>query len=83
MAGYQGLNSITDPSVREVVKGLFDEINALKRKVADLQSTAMVNSATIQANGQRLTGLALPAAETDAVSVAFLRQYVQAQVDTF
>lgn len=83
MAGYAYLNTIPDEATRRVVKDLMDEINRLRQQVAALETTAVRNTTAIDANGQRVTNLATPTQESDAVTVAFLRAYVQAQVGTF
>lgn len=83
MAGYPHLLGVTDPATQKALKKAFDDIRALQTQLAELRSAAVVNSATLNANGQRLSNLGAPTQESDAVTVSFLRQYVQAQVDTF
>lgn len=83
MAGYPHLMGVSDPATLKALKKAFDEIRTLQTQLAALQSAAVVNSANLNANGQRLVNLGDPQAETDAVTVRYLRQIVQAQVDTF
>ena len=66
MAGYQGLNSITDDATKGVLKALFDEINGLRTRVVALEAAALRRGSTIDLDGSRLIGGG-PATRSDEI----------------
>jgi hypothetical protein len=83
MAGYPYVSQIQDPAARNAVKNVFDQLTALQGRILALEQSAVLNTTTLDAKGQRLTNLATPTAGSDAVTVTYLQQFVQAQVETF
>jgi hypothetical protein len=79
MAGYPGLTKIEDATTRDVCKKLYDLVGALTTRITTLEAAALTKSTSIDAGGLRLTSLADPAGEQDAVTVHHLRAYVEAQ----
>lgn len=83
MAGYPYLSQVQDPAAQKAIKALADQLNGLINRIVALESATLRNTTTLNANGQRLTGLGSPQLESDAVTLAYLRAYVQSQVETF
>lgn len=84
MAGYQGLGRIQDPATQAVCKSLFDLIAALDRRLTTLEGVALTRAqGAVDAGTARLTNLSAPSAGADAVTLAYLRGYVAAQLDAF
>lgn len=84
MAGYQGLGRITDPATQTVCKQLFDLIAALDRRLTALEGVALTrNQGEVDAGATRLTDLLSPEADTDAVTLRYLRGFVAAQLEAF
>ena len=83
MAGYPYLSQVQDPAAVKALKAAFDQIAALQTRLTALEAAAVTRDTTVDAGGLRVSSVATPTAETDAVTVGFMRQYVQAQVDTF
>lgn len=80
MSGYEGLNRIADEATRAAVKRLFDRVNALETKVTALEAAALQNTANpMDAGGQRLSNLAAPTADSDAVTKSYLREVLQTE----
>lgn len=83
MAGFAYTGQITDPNAKKAIINALDLIAALRQQVTALQAAALVNSATIDAGGQRLADLGAPSAGTDAATVDYVRAYVAAQLEGF
>lgn len=83
MAGYNYIGQVQDPAAQRALRDLASRVAALTTRVETIESTAIFNTVTINANNQRITSVAAPAAETDAVTVTFLRQYIDAQLEAF
>lgn len=75
MAGYPGLGRLTDPATISVCKTLFDLTGQLLRRLETLEAAALQAG---DAAGQRLSQVGRPTALDDAVTVAYLREYVAA-----
>lgn len=61
----------------------MDLIGTLRRDLDALRAAAVVNTGNLNANGQRLTSLADPQANSDAATAGYVRSYVAAQLDSF
>lgn len=83
MAGYPYVGQVTDPNAARSLKAAFDQIAALSARIQALEANALLNTGTLNANNQRLTNLATPSQPTDAVTLAFMQQFVLSQVETF
>lgn len=83
MAGFPYVSQIQDPAAQKAVKAAFDQITALANRIAALEQSAILNTGSLNANGQRLINLASPQAPTDAVTLSAMQQFVLAQVETF
>lgn len=87
MAGYPHLSKIPDPATQAALKNAFDQINQLKQELITLQAQVLLKPTLtaegINIGGIRLTNVANPTSETDALNVGFARQLIQAQVEAF
>lgn len=81
MAGHAYINQVQDPNAQKALLDLQGQVKALVTRVQLLETNALQTTATagISAQGQRLTNVASPTADTDAVNVSYLRAYVAAQ----
>lgn len=61
----------------------MDLIGTLRRELDDLKAAALVNTGAIDANGQRITNLSSPQANSDAATAGYVRSYVAAQLESF
>lgn len=75
------MNQVQDPAARRALQDLMGQVKALTDRVGVLETNALVTTATagISAQGQRVTNVGNPTADTDAVNVSFLRAFVAAQ----
>lgn len=83
MAGFPYLSQIADHATAKALGSVMSDVAALKRRMDTLEAEALRNTGDLNVNGKRITNLATPTTESDAVTVAFMRQFVQAQVETF
>ena len=84
MAGYPYLDRITDPGTKMAVQKLWEDFNALRNQVNQLQQQAyQPQGGNLNAGGGRIVAVANPQADTDAVNLRTLRNVVQAQVESF
>jgi hypothetical protein len=83
MAGYPYVGRVTDPAAMQALKAAFDQIADLRRQITALQAAALQNTTDLNANNHRVTNLATPQAGGDAVTLTFLTQYVEAQLEAF
>ena len=83
MAGHPYISQVTDPNAQKALKAAFDLISALTHRVDTLEAEVIRNTAALNANSQRVVNVGNPTAEQDAVTVAFLRAYVSAQLEAF
>lgn len=79
MAGHSYTSQIQDPAAQRAILDLQGQIKALTTRVVALETNALLTTATLDAKGQRLTNLATPTADTDAINLSTLRAYVAAQ----
>lgn len=83
MSGYPYTSQVTDANAQKALKAAFDQIAVLSNRLAALEASALRTTTTVNAAGQRVANLGNPTAEQDAVTVAFLRAYVSAQLESF
>jgi len=84
MAGYSYLSQVQDRAAQAALKAAFDQINALQTQLTQLQAQMLAKSASgIDCGSQRLTNVAPPTSDSDAVTVAVVRQLIRAEVETF
>jgi hypothetical protein len=84
MAGYPYVNKVEDPSAKSALTNAFDLIASLTARVEALEAAALTaTSGVVDAQGARVANVATPQAETDAATVGFVRQLIEAQVETF
>lgn len=83
LSGYPYTSQVTDANAQKALKAAFDQIAVLSNRLATLEASVLHNDATVNAAGQRVANLGNPTAEQDAVTVAFLRAYVSAQLESF
>lgn len=77
---YALLNQITDPRVREVLKLIYDKVGGVEQQAAGIGTLTEPLADHLDAASHRLTALADPTAPADAVTLQYLRRYVQAAV---
>src|SRR3989304_6494040 len=80
MAGYQGLGPIKGPPTQAVCKSLFDLTAQLQRRLVVIEETALLQGSAYDAKGERLSNLDAPVAASDAVTLEYLRAFVEARV---
>lgn len=83
MSGYPYLSQVSDANAQKALKAAFDQLSALVHRVETLEATAIRNTQALDANRQRVVNVGNPTSEQDAVTVAFLRAYVSAQLEAF
>lgn len=87
MAGYPHLSKVQDPAAYAALKSAFDQIAALKTEITDLRTQVLLKPSLsaqgVDVGGLRLTNLATPTGEADALTVGFARQLIRAEVETF
>lgn len=79
MSGYQGLGRIKDPPTQAVCKSLFDLTAQLQRRLVVIEETALLQGSAYDAKGERLSNLDAPVAASDAVTLEYLRAFVEAR----
>lgn len=77
---YPSLDQAQDPAVRQVLKLIFDKIGLLEAQAAGIGTVNQPLTTPLDAAGNRLTALADPTAATDAVTLQYLKQYVQGAI---
>lgn len=78
---YPGLNKITDPVLRDVIKLVHDRLGNLETRVnTSLGTVSKPLADHLDANGKKVTGLATATGDTDAVSLRVMREYVQGAI---
>lgn len=65
---YSGLTNIQDPAVAQVCKQLMDQLNLLKGQAKDVP----LMEKGVDANGQRVRGVATPTDPDDAVPLSYI-----------
>lgn len=83
MSGYPYLSQVSDANAQKALKAAFDQLSALVHHVETLEAEVIRNTQALDANRQRVVNVGNPTAEQDAVTVAFLRAFVSAQLEAF
>lgn len=84
MAGHPYISSIQDRAAQGALLNALGIIAKLEARVAALEASALTSADnTIDAQSKRIANLADPQDEQDACTVAFVRQLMEAQVETF
>lgn len=84
MAGYPYVEQVQDPAAKKALRAVFDALTVLTARVDQLESAALqAGGSPVDAGGQRIQNVGNPQVNQDAVTVAFLRAYVQAQLEGF
>lgn len=79
MASHVG--QVKDPATQAALRDLTSRVVGLQTRVTQLEAVAMTAAGVINAQNQRISNLADPGAAQDAVTVAYMRQFVQALID--
>lgn len=82
MAGFPYLSRIADKGTQEAVQKMWEEINTLRAQVQVLQAQALTAS-SLNAQGNRFQNIGDAQADTDAVNLRTLRNFAQAQTESF
>ncbi len=80
MGGYNFLTQIRDRSVRDALKSLIDRVNMLETQAATIGTLTKPLDTNLNAANHRLTAIANPTADTDAVNYITLKRYVDARL---
>lgn len=80
MAGYSFLTQISDRTIRDALKTLIDRVNALEQQLATLDTLPQPLTTNFDAGGKQLTKVAAPTADTDAVNLRTMKQYVESRL---
>jgi hypothetical protein len=83
VAGYAYLSQVSDANAQKALKAVFDQISTLVHRVETLEAEVIRNTQALNANSQRVVNVGNPTSEQDAVTVAFLRAFVSAQLEAF
>ncbi len=78
---YAFLNRITDQWVRSAVKLLMDRITTLETQITALGTVTAPLDANLDAANHRLTAIANPTADQDAVTLRYLKTYVESRLN--
>ncbi|SRR6266508_3021455 len=80
MGGYNFLLRITDSNIRNAIKALTDRVNTLETQAASIGQLTEPLDENLNAANHRLTAVANPTADTDAVTLRYLKTYVEARL---
>lgn len=78
MAGFPYVNQVADAAAKKSLQAAFDQINGLTKRIAELEASALKGTQVVDVKGQRITNLGPPQAGSDAASVDYVREFVQA-----
>lgn len=79
MAGHSYTGQVQDPNAQKALLDLQGQVKALTARVVALETNALVTTATMDAKAQRITNVGNPTADSDVVTLTYLRAYVAAQ----
>lgn len=79
---YPGLERIADPDIRSVTKVLFDKLGVVEQALSGIGTMSQPLTTPLNGNGQQLKAVADPSHPQDAVTLAYLRHYVESRVHT-
>lgn len=74
---YPLLDQVQDSTLRQVFKFLFDKIGTVESQAAGIGGVTKALTTHLDAGKNQLKGVADPTAKTDAVTLQYLRKYVQ------
>lgn len=74
------LSKLRDADMRIGLRGLVDRLVAVEGKVSTLDSTVLKTGSPVDAYDQRIKNVADPQRNTDAVTLGYLRKYVNATI---
>jgi hypothetical protein len=80
MGGYNFLTRITDANIRNAIKALTDRVNTLETQAASIGTLTGPLTANLDAGSHKLTAVANPTADADAVNLITLKRYVEARL---
>lgn len=83
MAGHPYLNQVKDPAAMAALRQAYDDIAELRRQLAALQAAALQNTASLNANSQRLINLGDATGDADAVNLRTAKKLIDARVGSF
>jgi hypothetical protein len=81
MGGYNYLAQIRDSIVRNALKILTDRVTALETQAADIGTLTKPLAMDLDAGSHKLTKVAPPTLDTDAVNLRYLKTYVDARLN--
>jgi hypothetical protein len=76
------LGAIADKAAQQTIKQLQDRVGELEALVKGLADTVLRTGSPVNAYGQRIYNLGTPQAAQDAVTLAFMKRYVQVLVNS-
>ncbi len=79
---YPGLETITDPALKRVLKQVFDMVGGLQVQAQQIGSVSQPLTTPLHAGSQQIKALADPSAPQDAVTLRYLQHYVESRVHT-
>ncbi len=82
MGGYNFLTQIRDRAVRDAIKVLTDRVNQLETQADSIGQLTAPLAANLDAANHRLTAVANPTADTDAVNYITLKRYVEGRLSS-
>jgi hypothetical protein len=74
---YPGLESVQDATLRSVLKNVFDMVGALQQQATGIGAVSKPLDTHLDAGTNRLTNVANPVADQDAVTLVHLKRYVE------
>ncbi len=77
---YAFLTQIRDRAIRDAVKLALDRITALEAQLTALGTVTAPLETNLDAAGHKLTALANPTADQDAVTLRYLKTYVESRL---
>ncbi len=77
---YPGLESITDPAVKRILKLIFDKVGTVEQQAQQIGTVSQPLTTHMDAGGKQINALADPTAPQDAVSLRYLQRYVESRV---
>ncbi len=78
----QGLGQVTDPQLRRVLDLLMRRVSTLETEAARIGSVSQALTQDLQGGHKRVTTIADPTDDLDAVNRRTLHRYVEAAIET-
>ncbi len=79
---YPGLERVSDPAIKAVLKAVFDKIGNVEAQVPAIGSVSQPLTTHLNANSNQLQAVADPTHPQDAVTLKYLQHYVESRVTT-